>query len=402
MVAPIMATVLYTLCGFATFFFVFWCGMWLIHLTAIIYGKCKLHKKLNPLPVETPYPGVSILKPLMGVDPNLFNNLETFFTMSYPLYEILFCIEDESDPAIMLVKRLVEKYPHVDSRLFIGGLDVGVNPKINNMQPGYLAAKHPLILISDSGIRMKEDTLLDMVHHMSDDVGLVHQMPFVCDREGFAATLEKIFFGTVQARIYLVADLLRVNCHTGMSALMRKSLLDEVGGIESFGCYLAEDFFFAKSLTDRGWRIKISGQPAWQNSGFCEITSFQARLQRWTKLRVAMVPQTIVLEPLSECMIIGACASWAAHFLLHWDPLVFYLVHVLLWFLCDWILLSIIQNGSLPFNKFDFVIGWIFREVSGPYLFTCAIWDPAIRWRARTYRLRWGGVAEEHKPKIRM
>lgn len=90
----------------------------------------------------------------------------------------------------------------------------------------------------------------------------------------------QIYFGTVQARIYLVADFLRINCHTGMSALMRKSLLDQVGGIQSFGCYLAEDFFFAKSFTDRGWRIKISGQPAWQNSGICEITSFQARLQR--------------------------------------------------------------------------------------------------------------------------
>ncbi|RZF41192.1 hypothetical protein LSTR_LSTR011573 [Laodelphax striatellus] len=398
-----MFPVLYTLCGFAGFFLVFWCGLWLIHLTAIIYGKCKLNKKTNALPSETPYPGVTILKPLMGVDPNLSNNLETFFTMNYPLYEILFCIEDKNDPAILPVKRLMEKYPQVDTQLFIGGADVGVNPKINNMQPGYLAAKYPFILVSDSGIRMKEDTLLDMVHHMADEVGLVHQMPFVCDRENnFASNFEKIFFGTVQARIYLVADFLGINCHTGMSALMKKELLDEVGGIQAFGCYLAEDFFFAKSFTDRGWKIKISGQPAWQNSGFSEITTFQARLQRWTKLRVAMVPLTILLEPLSECMIIGGFASWSAYFLFHWDPLVFYLVHILLWFLCDWVLLSVIQNGSLPFNKFEFVVGWIFREVSGPYLFTCAIWDPAITWRSRTYKLRWGGIAEEHKPKIKL
>lgn len=39
---------------------------------------------------------------------------------------------------------------------------------------------------------MKEDTLLDMVQHMTDEVGLVHQMPFTCDREGFAATFEKV------------------------------------------------------------------------------------------------------------------------------------------------------------------------------------------------------------------
>lgn len=39
---------------------------------------------------------------------------------------------------------------------------------------------------------MKDDTLVDMVDHMTEDVGLIHQMPFVCDRPGFPATLEKV------------------------------------------------------------------------------------------------------------------------------------------------------------------------------------------------------------------
>lgn len=62
---------------------------------------------------------------------------------------------------------------------------------------------------------------------------------------------KQVYFGTAHARIYLSADFLRINCPTGMSALMRKKLLDEVGGIAAFGQYLAEDFFFAKSFTDR-------------------------------------------------------------------------------------------------------------------------------------------------------
>nr|CAD7431507.1 unnamed protein product [Timema monikensis] len=93
--------------------------------------------------------------------------------------------------------------------------------------------------------------------------------------------------------------------------------------------------------------MRISSQPAWQNSGLCEISSFQARLTRWAKLRVAMVPFTIILEPLSECMVLGAFASWAVSFLFNWDPLSFYLVHILLWFLCDWILISIVQSTSV-------------------------------------------------------
>lgn len=44
---------------------------------------------------------------------------------------------------------------------------------------------------------VKEDTLLDMVQHMTEKTGLVHQMPFTCDREGFAATFEKVGFVVV-------------------------------------------------------------------------------------------------------------------------------------------------------------------------------------------------------------
>lgn len=127
---------------------------------------------------------------------------------------------------------------------------------------------------------VKEDTLLDMVNHMTDKTALVHQMPFTSDRNGFAANLEKIYFGTAQSRMYLAADFVRVNCHTGMSALLRKSVLDEKGGLKVFGCYLAEDFFIAKSFLDRGWKMAISSQPALQNSGVCDVNSFQARLTR--------------------------------------------------------------------------------------------------------------------------
>ena len=99
-------------------------------------------------------------------------------------------------------------------------LSPGVNPKINNMLPAYRAAVHPLILVSDSSIKMKEDTLTDMVSSMTENVGLVHQMPCelsgilisfihsfyppdICDGAGLSSSLEKVFFGTFHARMYL-------------------------------------------------------------------------------------------------------------------------------------------------------------------------------------------------------
>lgn len=348
--------------------------------------------------INLPLPGVSIIKPLVGVDSNLHNNLETFFHMDYPTYELLFCVQDPDDAAILIVKNLFKLYANIDAKLFIGGSYVGVNPKINNMQPAYEAAKYELVLISDSGISMKKDTLLDMVGHMREDVALVHQMPFVCDgREGFQSVFEKVYFGTAHARAYLTADLLNINCPTGMSALMRKYLLDEVGGIKAFGQYLAEDFFFAKSFTDRGWKISISSQPAWQNSANSSdtLSTLNARIQRWIKLRFAMVPQWTLLEPFSECMLLGLLGAMSLSFLLALDPFATFLFHVLLWFLFDYKLLCTVQNGPLTFSKTDFIIAWLVRECTALLVFFKALTSPKVTWRSRIFKLKWGGYAEE-------
>lgn len=91
----------------------------------------------------------------MGDDPNLSLNLESFFTMDYHPFELLFCIEDKLDPALSIVEELREKYPNIDAQVFVGGSVVGVNPKINNMFSAYDNAKYEYIMISDSNIKSK-------------------------------------------------------------------------------------------------------------------------------------------------------------------------------------------------------------------------------------------------------
>ena len=56
-----------------------------------------------------------------------------------------------------------------------------------------------------------------------------------------------------------------------------------------------------------------------------------------------MVPHTILLEPLSECLVLGILAAWSISFLFWIDPFAIYLFHVLVWFLLDYMLLNVIQ-----------------------------------------------------------
>uniref|UniRef100_A0A673MJC2 ceramide glucosyltransferase n=1 Tax=Sinocyclocheilus rhinocerous TaxID=307959 RepID=A0A673MJC2_9TELE len=371
--------------GFSIFGFLLFIVLWLMHLVSIIYVRLHLNKKTTEKVPYSKLAGVSLLKPLKGVDPNLINNLETFFELDYPKYEILLCVQDHDDPAIDVCKKLLGKYPNVDARLFIGGKKVGINPKINNLMPAYDGARYELVWICDSGIRGKL---------MTEKVGLVHGLPYVADRQGFAATLEQVYFGTSHPRSYISANVTGIKCVTGMSCLMRKDILDQAGGLIAFAQYIAEDYFMAKAIADRGWKFSMATQVAMQNSGSYSIAQFQSRMIRWAKLRINMLPATII-EPISECFVASLLIGWAAHHVFRWDIMVFFLCHCLAWFISDYIQLRGVQGGPPSFSKLDYAVAWFIRESMTIQIFLSALWDPTISWRAGRYRLRCGGTAEE-------
>ncbi|KAK2514935.1 Ugcg [Columba guinea] len=356
-----MAVLALALAGLAIFGFILFVVLWLMHFMSIIYTRLHLNKKVTDKQPYSKLPGVSLLKPLKGVDPNLINNLETFFELDYPKYEVLLCVQDHDDPAIDVCKKLLGKYPNVDARLFI------VTP----------------------------DTLTDMANQMAEKVGLVHGLPYVADRQGFAATLEQVYFGTSHPRSYISANLTGFKCVTGMSCLMRKDVLDQAGGLIAFAQYIAEDYFMAKAIADRGWKFAMATQVAMQNSGSYSISQFQSRMIRWAKLRINMLPATIICEPISECFVASLVIGWAAHHVFRWDIMVFFMCHCLAWFIFDYIQLKGVQGGALSFSKLDYAVAWFIRESMTIYIFLSALWDPTISWRTGRYRLRCGGTAEE-------
>ncbi|CAD6195290.1 unnamed protein product [Caenorhabditis auriculariae] len=365
-------------------------GLYIIHMIAFVYSKYRLHRPVRP---DRSLPGVSVIKPLVGVEENLRENLETFFTSVYHQYELLFCVHSPEDDCVPVLKEIMKKYPAVDARIFYKGEKVGLNPKINNMMPAYRAAKHPLVLVSDSGISMRPDAIQDMVATIESDpkTALVTQMPYCKDRPGLSAALEQVYFGTSHGRIYLAGNCLNFVCSTGMSSLMRKSALDECGGIQAFGGYLAEDYFFGVELAKRGYKSAISTHPALQNSSSVSIASFLDRICRWIKLRIAMLPHIIVLEPLQDCFPSGLIASFSATCLFGFNPLTYFLIHTALWLTMDYSLMLSIQNGPMPFPTRYFLLAWLIRELSAPLVFATALFRPAIRWRNNSFRLAWGG-----------
>ena len=119
-------------------------------------------------------PPVTIFKPLKGVDEELEENLRTFFALDYPTYQLLFCVADQDDPAIQVVRDLMSEFPEQDAQLIIGCPAFGLNPKVESLAAMDRHRKHEVILISDSNIRARPSYLRETVCYLSDPgVGLV-------------------------------------------------------------------------------------------------------------------------------------------------------------------------------------------------------------------------------------
>uniref|UniRef100_A0A0M3HFK5 DUF4220 domain-containing protein n=1 Tax=Ascaris lumbricoides TaxID=6252 RepID=A0A0M3HFK5_ASCLU len=119
---------------------------------------------------------------------------------------------------------------------------------------------------------------------------------------------------------------------------------------------------------------------------------------RWIKLRLAMLPHTIILEPLQDCFVSGiiGCCSVLILFPSRALYVPCYLVgHLVYWILCDYLLIHLMQNGSLPFSFAQFLFIWLYREGSAFPIWLSALLNPNITWRSGHFRLRWGGRIDD-------
>ncbi|KAH9286821.1 Ceramide glucosyltransferase [Echinococcus granulosus] len=385
----------YVLFGLAMVPITVYFNQFLFFLFAFYVSMRKFYKKSDE-PLEY-LPGVSIVKPLMGLDPLLSENITSHLELQYPNFEVIFCVEDPNDPAIELVESLFRKYPNVDARLIIGGNGNMINPMVNNFLPGYESAKYDLVWVSTSRIKANTDIMVDMVRKSEDPrVALVHQLPFYSDQRGFMNAIEKVCFGCALGRSAIALNHMGMLCFTGMSYIVRKSILDRYGGFARFGKFLAEDYFCSKELFESGYKIVLSAYPAQQNVANASISIYVTRMVRWLRLRLSML--TIVaafFEPMIECVNLGFLIALSLRYFFDIAMITTMTVHISLWILLDYFLLRCVQGGPLPFSFVAFIFAWWTRELLTYVIYVKAVLHPrTVKWGVNTYHLSLGGHTE--------
>jgi ceramide glucosyltransferase len=233
------------------------------------------------------FPPVSILKPLKGLDDGLFDNLESFCTLDYPQYELIFALQNQNDPAYKVVKKIKEKYPLKDITIVVEYCNEGLNPKVNNLIPAYKRAKYDLILISDSNVRAEKDYLASITVHMEDPaVGLVSNMIRGVSGRSLGAFMENLHLNSfIVGSVCFLDKYLKMPCVVGKSMLMRKAELEAIGGFRSVKDFLAEDYIIGQRIHALGKRIVLSGHLISNVNEYWGLKRFINRHTRWGKLR---------------------------------------------------------------------------------------------------------------------
>jgi ceramide glucosyltransferase len=261
--------------------------------------------------------GVSILRPVCGIDNFIEETLRSAFQLDYPRYEIVFCAADAKDPVIPIVQRLIAAYPDIEARLLIGNTTVSANPKLNNLVKGWHAARYEWVLMADSNVLMPKDHLQRMLSVWRPDTGLVCSPPIGGAPENVWAELECAFLNTYQARWQYFADGIGLGFAQGKAMLWRREFLGSAGGIDALGSEIAEDAAATKLIRALGLRVRLVAPPFVQPLGHRSLADVWDRQLRWARLRRItfksfFVPELFVgaVPPLAAAAALTVAAGW--------------------------------------------------------------------------------------------
>jgi ceramide glucosyltransferase len=194
------------------------------------------------------------------VDEGLETNLRTFFTQDYPDFELLFAVRRETDPAVEVLRRLQSEYPGVSARLLMVGEPPYPNAKVWSLERMTAEARHDLLVMSDSDIRVTPEMLQVLAAEFQDPKLGVLSCPYrAVPGNSFWSTLEAIGMNTEFLGGVMVARLVEgVRFALGPTSAARRQAINDVGGWRHLADFLAEDFVLGKAAAEKGWRVILS------------------------------------------------------------------------------------------------------------------------------------------------
>jgi ceramide glucosyltransferase len=230
-------------------------------------------------------PPVSILKPLKGTDPEIYESFRSHCLQDYSEYEIIFGISDPADPAVATVEWLQRDFPDSNIRLVVCPKILGANVKVSNLEHMVQSARYDYLIVNDSDIRVEPDYLQRVISPLADPhVGMV-----TCLYRGIAemtvgSKLEALGIADFCASV-LVAEQVERGLHFGLGSTLafRRSELNRIGGFKSFVDFLADDYELGRRIAGLGLKVVLSEVVVETHLPAYDLQGFMSHQLRWAR-----------------------------------------------------------------------------------------------------------------------
>ena len=335
----------------------------------------------KPGPKGAPLPPVSVLKPLAGDDLGLEENLRSFFEQDYPDFEILFAVRRADDPAVAVAERVRARYPLVASRLIVTGEPPYPNAKVFSLDRMLGAARHDLLVMADSDVRVTPALLSTLAAEFQDERTGVITCPYrAVPGASFWSTLEAVSLNTEFLSGVLVARWLEgMRFALGPTIAARREVLIRIGGFDTLQEYLAEDFVMGKLAAEAGWDVVLSSYVIEHHIGSQPLAANLRHRLRWNRSTRRSRPWgylgQVFTNPLPLALILLALRP-------SWWPLA--AVTAILRAGAAWATAERVLRDPLTRR-----LWWLvpFADIAGFLLWLAAFFGNTIVWRGRKYLL---------------
>ncbi|MCB9640956.1 MAG: glycosyltransferase [Myxococcales bacterium] len=363
----------------------FWlCIVSMTYMAASSVAVFLLRRRRNTQPLPEKAPGVTIMKPIKGVDDDLVGNLRSFCVQDYPRYELVFAAQDPEDPARQLIEQLQLEFPDLPLRFFVQEPTPSLNPKVANLETIARYARYDLVLISDSNIRVPPDYLSDLVRtYEQPGIGMVTNMVCGEGEETPAAAFENMFLNGIILGGYAVSAAFAGHTFVlGKAMFFSLKQFHKLGGFTPLHKIIVEDEVSSGWFRKAGLGIRYGTRPIATYNRRWTFQQFLERHIRWARVRLRTATAAYFIEPLAAPLgpaLLWVVCSGASRLSLMGCALAWLAV-----WMRDQLHARLMERPFFRWSVFFLLPAF---AVFHFFLIVLAPWSNRISWRGQTYKI---------------
>ena len=265
-----------------------------IFYSIALYSSWHFFRRSRALNVPRPdfTPPVSVVKPVRGIDPDAYQNFASNCRQEYPDYELVFCVGNDRDPVLPVIETLVRDFPERSIRVIFGATAAGASDKAAKLAYLTAAARHEILVIADSDVRVEPDYLRSVVSPLADPgVGAVTCLYAAADRHSFIEYFHTIgMISDLYAGILTAWQLDGVKFALGATIVTTKTRLAEFGGYAALENRLADDLLVGRLIAERGYEVRLLPYAPVKLAGYESFGKLLDKRLRWITVMRHMRP----------------------------------------------------------------------------------------------------------------